>query len=275
MVLHSKIIGEGKPFIILHGFLGMGDNWKSLGKKFSEFGYQVHLLDQRNHGRSFQHVEFNYSLMAGDLKEYCETYHLDNVVLLGHSMGGKTAMYFATANPEMITNLVVADIAPKAYPQHHHDILKALSLLNFSNSSVEGSQIKSRGQADEVLSAYVKDIGRRLFLLKNLYWKEKGQLGLRINLQVLIEKIDEIGKALPEGATYNGETLFVRAGTSGYIDELDEISIVNHFPNVKISTIENAGHWLHADSPVKFMEIVLNFLQEGKLIGYSGGRKIE
>lgn len=261
MVLHSKIIGEGRPFVILHGFLGMGDNWKSLAKKFSEFDYQVHLLDQRNHGRSFHHDEFNYSLMVEDLKKYCETYHLENMVLLGHSMGGKTAMYFATEYPEMITNLIVADIAPKAYQQPHQDILKALNLLNFSNSPVNGSRITSRGQADEVLSAYVKDMGTRLFLLKNLYWQEKGQLGLRINLPVLTRKIDEIGKALPQGATYHGNTLFVRAGTSGYIDEIDEISIANHFPNVKISTIENAGHWLHADSPAKFLEIVLQFLQ--------------
>jgi esterase len=261
MVLHSKIIGEGKPFVILHGFLGMGDNWKSLGKKFSEFGYQVHLLDQRNHGRSFHDEEFNYSLMAEDLKKYCETYHLESLVLLGHSMGGKTAMYFATVFPEMITNLVVADIAPKAYPEHHKDILKALSLLDFSDSTTDGSRITSRGQADEVLSAYVKDIGIRLFLLKNLYWKEKGKLGLRINLPILTEKIDEIGMALPKDASYLGDTLFVRAGTSGYIDEMDEISIIDHFPNAKISTIENAGHWLHTDSPDKFLEIVLKFLK--------------
>jgi len=260
MVLHSKIIGEGKPFVILHGFLGMGDNWKSLGKKFSEYGYQVHLVDQRNHGRSFHHEEFNYSLMAEDLKKYCETYQLDNIILLGHSMGGKTAMYFATRYSEMVTKLIVADIAPRAYPPHHQDIFKALSSLDFSNSSVDGSQITSRGQADEVLSAYVKDLGTRLFLLKNLYWKEKGQLGLRINLPVVTKKIDEIGKALPDDATYPGDTLFVRAGTSGYIDEKDEISIENYFPNGKISTIENAGHWLHTDSPTEFLEIILRFL---------------
>lgn len=261
MVLHSKIIGEGKPFVILHGFLGMGDNWNTLGRKFAEFGYQIHLVDQRNHGRSFHHDDFSYPLMVEDLKKYSEEYPLENMVLLGHSMGGKTAMYFATAYPEIVTNLIVADIAPKAYPQHHQDILKALSLLNFSDHPYGESGITSRRQADEVLSAYIKDMGTRQFLLKNLYWKEKGQLGLRINLPVLTKRIAEVGMALPPDARYNRKTLFVRAGTSGYIDEMDEISIKNHFPKAQTVTIENAGHWLHADNPIKFLEIVLNFLQ--------------
>ena len=126
MLLHSNILGEGIPFVILHGFLGMGDNWKTLGKEFSEQGYQVHLLDQRNHGKSFHNDTFNYEIMVSDLKHYCESYGLDKIVLLGHSMGGKTAMLFACRYPQLTTKLLVADIAPKYYPPHHQEIIRCV-----------------------------------------------------------------------------------------------------------------------------------------------------
>ena len=132
MLLHSNILGEGKPFVILHGFLGMGDNWKSLGKRFSEQGYQVHLVDQRNHGRSFHSESFNYNFLAEDLKIYCDFYKLEDFILLGHSMGGKTAMNYAVNYPDNLSKLIIADIGPKQYPLHHQDILKALSALDFS-----------------------------------------------------------------------------------------------------------------------------------------------
>ena len=183
MILHSNIIGEGKPFVILHGFLGMGDNWKTLAKQFSESNYQVHLVDQRNHGRSFHSEDFDYELMADDLKAYCEAHNLNDIILLGHSMGGKTAMLFSALYPELLKKLIVADISPRYYPVHHDTILEGLSSLDFS-------EIKSRGEADKALSNYIKDQGIRMFLLKNLYWVEKGQLGLRINLPVLKDNVE-------------------------------------------------------------------------------------
>jgi esterase len=253
MLLHSQILGEGTPFVILHGFMGMGDNWKTLGKKFTEEGYQIHLVDQRNHGRSFHDPVFTYEAMATDLLMYCEHHNLDEIVLLGHSMGGKTAMEFAVNYPERVSKLLVADIGPKAYPQHHQDVLKALSLLNFS-------VIKTRGSADIALAAYIKDPGTRLFLLKNLYWVVKGQLALRVNLPVVINEIEQVGKALDANAIFEKETLFLRGEHSGYITSLDEIGIQKQFPNCEIKTILNAGHWLHAENPVQFHQIVKNFL---------------
>ena len=130
-LLHSNILGQGKPFIILHGFLGMGDNWKTLAKQFSESNFEVHLVDQRNHGRSFHSDEFNYESMAEDLKQYCDTHHLSDSILLGHSMGGKTAMLFATKYPEIVSRLIVADISPRYYPVHHDAILEGLGQLDF------------------------------------------------------------------------------------------------------------------------------------------------
>ncbi|MCW8981199.1 alpha/beta fold hydrolase [Altibacter sp.] len=253
MKVHSQIIGEGAPLVILHGFLGSGDNWKTLGSQFAEVGFEVHLVDQRNHGRSFHDPEFSYDLMAGDLYHYCEEQGLKEIILLGHSMGGKTAMHFATTYPEIVQKLIVADIAPKAYPKHHQDILKALSSLDFS-------EIKSRGEAEEVLSAYIKDIGTRQFLLKNLYWKEKGQLALRMNLPVLSKEIEEVGKALPESALFSKATLFLKGEKSGYVEPMDEILIKKHFPKASIQSVKNAGHWLHAENPSEFYKKVIDFL---------------
>ncbi len=255
MILHSQIFGSGKPFIILHGFLGMSDNWKTLGTRWSEEGYEVHLLDQRNHGRSFHSNEFSYELMADDVKSYCEEHDLNEIILLGHSMGGKVAMQFAVTNPEMVSKLIVADIAPKAYPPHHQDILKALSQLDFY-------KIKSRGEAEDVLSQYIKDEGTRLFLLKNLYRKNRNQLALRINLPVLSEKIGEVGAALSESAVFKGKTLFLGGEKSGYIETMDEILIKKHFPKAVIETVTDAGHWLHAENPEEFYELCNKFLSE-------------
>ena len=253
MILHSQILGSGKPFLILHGFLGMSDNWKTLGTRWAEDGYEVHLLDQRNHGRSFHSDKFSYELMAEDLKKYCEEQGLKKIILLGHSMGGKVAMQFAVTYPKMVSKLIVADIGPKSYPSHHQDILKALSKLDFS-------KIKSRGEAEDILSEYIKDEGTRLFLLKNLYRKSKDELGLRINLTVLSEKIEEVGKALSEGAIFNGDTLFLGGEKSGYIEPMDELLIKKHFPKAIMETISNAGHWLHAENPDEFYDNVKKFL---------------
>lgn len=253
MQLHSNILGEGQPLVILHGFLGMGDNWKTLGNQFGAEGYQAHLVDQRNHGRSFHTSSFNYELLAEDLLRYCNEHNLEGVNLIGHSMGGKTAMVFATTFPEKVSKLIVADIAPKAYPQHHQDILKGLSSLDFT-------EIKSRGAADQALSKYIPETGIRQFLLKNLYWVEKGVLGLRINLQALIENIEEVGKPLSKSAKFENEVLFLRGSKSGYITSEDELHIQLHFPKAQVMTIPNAGHWLHAENPKAFFEAVMDFL---------------
>ena len=253
MLLHSNILGEGHPFVILHGFLGMSDNWKTLGMQFSEENFEVHLLDQRNHGHSFHDDAFSYEVMVEDLKHYCDHNHLKDIVLLGHSMGGKTAMLFATMYPELVSKLIIADISPRFYPVHHDSILNGLSALNFE-------EIKSRGHADKVLSNYVHDLETRQFLLKNLYWKEKGKLALRINIDVLKDEVAEVGEPLPSYATFEKDTLFLRGDRSEYIGVGDESIIKTHFPKATIVTIANAGHWLHAENPTDFFDAVMGFV---------------
>ena len=252
-VLHANILGSGKPLLILHGFLGMSDNWKTLGKKYAQAGFQVHLLDQRNHGRSFWSGEFNYPVMAEDLRAYMDSKGIRTASLIGHSMGGKTAMQFACTYPDRVGKLLVADIAPKYYPPHHQQILEALDALPLESLS-------SRSEADEELGRHITNWGIRQFLLKNLYWPEPGRLGLRINLEVLKGKMEEIGEALPEGSQYHGPVLFLRGGQSGYISDGDLSLIRGYFPQGRLETIKGAGHWLHADNPEAFLNISLEFL---------------
>ncbi len=201
--LHSKVIGTGRPLLILHGFLGMSDNWKTLGAKYAEHGFQVHLVDQRNHGRSFWSHEFNYELLANDLVDYADNKALASFDLMGHSMGGKTAMQFGCDNPEKVNKLIIADIAPKFYPPHHQYIIDALNALNLND-------LNSRRQTEAELQKYLSDFGVRQFLLKNLYWREKEVLGWRFNLNVLSDKLEEIGENIESGSRFDGPTLFLR-----------------------------------------------------------------
>ncbi len=252
-VLHSLIIGEGeKDLLILHGFLGMGDNWKTHAKHWATQGWRVHLIDQRNHGRSFWSEDFNYDFMAEDLLHYFDAHKLAKVTLLGHSMGGKVAMQFACAYPEKVTQLIVADIAPKAYPPHHQQILNGLAALDFS-------QISSRKEADQTLSNYVKEAGTRQFLLKNIYRVTPTQLGLRINIAVLKNASDQIGTSLSQEMQYPGKTLFLKGEHSGYIETGDELLLRHHFPQNTLVTIEKAGHWLHAENPIAFGQAIANW----------------
>jgi len=253
-ILYANILGSGEPLLIIHGFLGMGDNWKSLGRKFSE-GYEVHLIDQRNHGRSFHAEEFSYEILVDDLINYINYYQLDKVNILGHSMGGKTAMLFAVTHSEKVKKLIVADIGPKFYPRHHDIILKGLSAVDFTRQ-------KSRKEIEEVLQEYIPEIGIRQFLLKNVYWKTKRQLAFRFNLYSLIDTIDEIGAALPSLAMFEGNTLFLRGENSGYINDDDKVLIEAHFPKATIVTVKNAGHWLHAENPTDFYDYVVSFLMK-------------
>lgn len=253
MKLHSNIIGEGKPLLILHGFLGMNDNWKTLGNEFAEAGFQVHLIDQRNHGRSPHSDTFNYLELAKDVKEYMDDHGLRNVILMGHSMGGKTAMTAAALFPHLVEKLVVVDIAPKYYAPHHQQILEGLT-------AIDEAHLTSRGDAEDLLAKYIREKGVRMFLLKNLFWKTKDRLGLRLNLKALKHNIEELGQELPANYTFNKPTLFIKGEKSNYITSEDEALIGRHFSEAKIKSIPGAGHWVHAENKEAFFEAVIDFL---------------
>lgn len=253
MKLHYKTFGEGEPLLILHGLFGSSDNWLTIGKKLAE-QYKVYLIDQRNHGRSPWSNEWNYEAMSADLNEFVEDHALQDFVLIGHSMGGKTAMNYAVDyTSAKIKQLVIVDIAPKSYPIHHDKIVAGLKALDLS-------QVNSRKAADEQLATYIDEVGVRQFLLKNLYRNEEKRFDWRINLPVIGDNLINVSGGLAEGKKYNGTTLFVRGRKSNYIKDGDEAIIAQHFPQAVVQTVENAGHWVHAERPVEFMEMLQAFL---------------
>lgn len=253
-ILHSRILGAGKPLLILHGFFGMGDNWKSHANRFAEDGFEVHLIDQRNHGRSFHSNEFNYSLLVKDLYNYIQFHELVEVNLLGHSMGGKTVMLFAVEYSHVVNKLLVADIAPKKYPPHHQDIIKALNTIDFSVHN-------TRKLIDAKLAELIPEVGIRQFILKNTYWKTKEQLDFRFNLTSLTENYEEIIQELASSNGFNGDVLFLRGGKSKYVLDTDMPLIKSHFKKAEIETVSNAGHWLHAENPKEFYSKAIGFLE--------------
>lgn len=253
MKLHHKIIGEGEPLIIMHGLFGMLDNWQSFGKAIAQKGFEVHLLDMRNHGKTEHSLEFNYQIMADDLEEYLDDNGIEAAHILGHSMGGKVAMVFATENEERTKSLIVVDIAPKAYPVHHQEIINGLKSLDFNI-------LKSRSEATSALSKHISNASVQQFLLKSLYWVEKGQLALRFNLPVIEANIEMVGESLFDDAIYDGPTLFIDGGSSNYIKPTDQPLITRHFPKAIINTIPDSGHWVHAEQPVLFYKAVEEFI---------------
>jgi esterase len=250
MKLHYREVGEGKPFVVLHGLFGNSDNWQTHGKRLSEY-YRVIMVDLRNHGHSDWSEEFSYELMAADLKELFDDLNLQNVILLGHSMGGKVSMLFAQQYPELLEKLIVVDMGVKSYPPHHQHILEALNSLDLST-------IDNRSQADAHLSKYIDSEGVKQFLLKNIYWVEKGKMAWRMNIPVLQHEMDNILSAL-EPVECFVQTLFIRGGLSQYILDEDISEIEEVFPDSEFVTVENSGHWVHAEQPDAFMDAVLGF----------------
>lgn len=254
MLLHSIILGEGKPVLILHGFLGMLDNWKTIGKQLVDDGFQAHLIDQRNHGNSFHADEFNYDVLAEDVYQYCLHHQLAAVAVIGHSMGGKAAMNLAMKHPKIVEKLIVVDIAPKVYPPHHADVMAGLLSLDLE-------KLESRQEADDQLKKYISDFGVRQFLLKNLYRETSGKFGLKCNLKVLSKAEDQIGETFLQHAIFEKPVLFLKGQNSSYIEEDDHITIKKYFPKAEVFEVPNTGHWLHAENPKGFYEKLLSFLK--------------
>ena len=252
MKLNYKKTGTGETLIILHGLFGSADNWFSIAKEL-EKKYTLYLVDQRNHGDSPHSEDWNYQVMAEDLNELMESEGIKSAYLMGHSMGGKTVMAFALQYPEKVKKLIVADIAPRYYPLHHQVILEGLNAIPIG-------QIKSRKDADEILSGYIKNMGIRQFLLKSLGRNEKGGFEWKINLKTITKKIEIVGEEIDSDQSFDNPTLFMGGENSDYIKESDKSDISRLFPNSKIIYIKNAGHWLHAEQPGAVIEAVRSFL---------------
>ncbi|MFZ1808008.1 MAG: alpha/beta fold hydrolase [Cyclobacteriaceae bacterium] len=251
MKLFYRELGQGSPLIILHGLFGSSDNWYSLSKIFAE-KFKVYVVDQRNHGQSPHDSNHDYKALTNDLNEFIEDHKIDNPIIIGHSMGGKTAMNFAIRFPEKLSKLIIVDIVPKAYPVHHDSILEGLN-------AIELTQLESRGQADELLSQFVPEPPVRQFLLKNLARDENQNFEWRINIPVLGAHIDDMGAALQYEGKFEGPTLFIVGTKSNYFVADDDVVIKSYFPKAEITPL-NTGHWVQAENPKEFMEVVFSFV---------------
>jgi esterase len=257
MELFHRILGSGSPIFILHGVYGTSDNWFTIGKQLAE-KYQVILVDQRNHGQSPHSADWNYSLMASDLNELLIKLNMEKATIIGHSMGGKAAMQFAFDYPEKVSDLIIVDISPKYYTPHHNEIIAGLKSLDLAS-------LKSRGDADTKLAETLDDLGVRQFLLKNLARNKDGSFRWMMNLEVISDNIEEVGQGLPDEIIYQNSCLFIRGAKSNYIKDEDLDDIKNRFPKYQLETIDNAGHWVHAEQSKAFYATLLKYLTKNNV----------
>ena len=253
MKLFFRESGQGQPMIILHGLFGSSDNWFTLAKTFAET-HHVYLVDQRNHGQSPHSEDFNYKILTEDLKDFINEHHIIDPIIIGHSMGGKTAMNFAVKYSTSVQKLIVVDIVPKAYPVHHDQILEGMD-------SIPVDRLQTRIEADEILSKYVPHPDVRQFLLKNLVRKGSNGFAWKLNLIAIDERIEEIGRGMEYEGTYTGPSLFIKGARSDYFQEGDEALISNIFTHAKFISLDTS-HWVQAEKPQQFAAAVLNFLNE-------------
>lgn len=251
MNLFHREFGEGPPLIILHGLMGSSDNWITLGKQFSEH-FHVFLIDQRNHGQSFHSDEFNYQVLTEDLANFVEQQSFDKVSLIGHSMGGKVVMLYALNYPGKVTKLLVADMAPKNYQVNYDLIFSGLNAVDLVN-------LKSRSEAEKIVSEYIDDFETRQFLLKNLM-RDNKSYRWKANLPVIQENIQKMGFWADTNARFDGPTLFISGMLSGYVKDGDGEGIKQLFPDVRMISLES-GHWPHAEKPIEFKEAAFDFLK--------------
>ena len=263
IALHSELVRQERtvsgptraPLLILHGMLGSGTNWRSIARRLST-EQDVYLLDARNHGRSGHADSMDYPSMARDVADWLSANAIERAVLLGHSMGGKTAMQLCLTDPGPIAGLIVVDIAPVAYRHTEHEpLLQAMQDLALGSLS-------SRTEADQALAAAVPDKALRGFLLHNLT-SDNGTLRWRVNLDAIQRHLpDLIDFPLDGSPRFERETLFIRGADSNYIGDSHRQAIDSLFPNARMRTIANAGHWVHAEQPGAFVDAVEPFLAE-------------
>jgi esterase len=251
MILNYQEYGSGRPLIILHGLLGSLDNWHALGKRLGS-AFMVLAVDQRNHGRSPHSDVFTYAAMADDVLELLDHRRITSAHVLGHSMGGKTAMQLALSRPDRVDKLVVVDIAPRAYPRLHDEILDALMLIDLP-------AFDSRQQVDDELSKKIPDFAVRQFLMKNLARTSAGGFIWKANLPAIYANYAGIAQEISSPRPFPNPTLFIKSNRSGYVLDSDAPSIKSLFPRGQITGVD-AGHWIHAEAPDLFYDIVLRFL---------------
>ncbi len=264
MNLSFNKIGTGYPLIILHGLYGSKDNWLSIGKLLA-IKFTVYLIDQRNHGESPHSEELNYEVMSKDLFQFYIDNKIEKASIIGHSMGGKTALFFAKNHPHKIDKIIVIDISPLSYNstfKHKQNLDFHLAILNCL-STIDLSGLKSRSEADEMLQVSIKSKKIRQFLLKNLKRNSDKSFSWKLNINSIKSHVNEVfdGFNPDEKIEIKTPTLFIKGEKSDYIDKEDILYIKRTFNFYKLAEIKSAGHWIHSEQPEILIEIILNFMQ--------------
>ncbi len=261
MKLFFRKYGQGPPLIIIHGLYGSSDNWVSIGRKLAE-NFEIYILDQRNHGRSPHSSDHNYLLLKEDLKEFMDTHSIEKAIIIGHSMGGKTAMFFAADYPERISHLIVADISPNSYQFTNSNQLLAHSTIINAMHNIDFYGINGREDIDDILAKSIPEYRIRQFLLKNVKRTKDNEYSWSLNLKTLKTELKNILDGLDKNQTEitGFPVLFIKGGKSDYISAKDEKVINKIFPFADIETIPNAGHWLHSEQPELFLKKVKEFI---------------
>lgn len=252
MELHSKILGQGPPIIILHGLLGTLDNWQTIANYLAT-DYTVCLLDLRNHGRSPHAIEMDFHLMAEDVLMFMESNWINSAVVMGHSMGGKVAMQLALDHPDNVEKLIVVDIAPKLYQPGHYEIFNALD-------SIQLSTLKERKEAELKLNLALENPSVVQFLLKNLTREKDGSFSWKMDFDAIKKNYLNLIAAIESKEIYDKPSLFIRGGKSHYILDEDIDNIMDNFPEARLITINDAGHWVHSEKPNELLAEINKFL---------------
>ena len=253
VALAHQTAGHGPPLMLLHGLFGSSTNWRSIARQL-EARFTVVSVDLRNHGRSPHAAGMSYFDLAGDVIRVIEQRGLGAVHLMGHSMGGKTAMRMALDYPDAVRTLTVADIAPAPSAGDHDPVLFALQGLDLS-------AVKRRSDADRTLAKTLPDPGLRSFLLQNLSSGPDG-FSWRIGLREIEAAMDELldFPSRTKETPFVAPTLFLRGEHSDYLRNEHWPVVLEYFPLARLVTIENAGHWLHAEQPQAFVENLTGFI---------------
>jgi len=261
MKLFFRKYGEGPALIIIHGLYGSSDNWVSIGRMLAK-NFEVFIIDQRNHGQSPHSVDHNYQLLKEDLKEFMDEHEIEKAVIIGHSMGGKTAMFFAVDYPEKISHLVIADISPKSYEQTNAMQLRAHTAILNAMHKLDFYGINSRQEIDDILSKSIPEFRIRQFLLKNIKRSRSNEYSWSLNVKTIKTELPSIMKGLDENQIKitGFPVLFLKGENSEYIQKDDIEAIYKIFPYADIETIPNAGHWLHAEQPKIFLKKIEDFI---------------